>query len=95
MEPGKRYKVEIPLNGVAQGFPAGHRLRLSVSTSFWPLAWPAPEPAMVTVFTGPSTLKLPVRRPRPEEEAALREFGPAEAAEELEADAGSARSGLI
>src|SRR5699024_9176875 len=37
LEPGKRYLVRVPLNGVAQRFPAGHRLRLSISTSYFPL----------------------------------------------------------
>ncbi|MGO3211524.1 MAG: CocE/NonD family hydrolase, partial [Brachybacterium sp.] len=39
LEPGKKYQVEVPLNGIAQSFPAGHRLRLSISTSYWPLIW--------------------------------------------------------
>jgi uncharacterized protein len=83
LEPGKKYRVTIPLNGIAQHFPAGHRIRLSVSTSYWPLVWPSPEAAAVTLTTGRSTLTLPVRPPRAEDER-LREFGPAEAAPELE-----------
>lgn len=39
LEPGRTYRVRIPLNGVAQVFPAGHRIRLSLSTSYWPLVW--------------------------------------------------------
>jgi uncharacterized protein len=84
LEPGQRYRVEIPLNGIAQNVPAGHRLRLSVSTSYWPLAWPSPERATVTVHTGASTLTVPVRPPRPEGEFRMRELGPPEAAPELE-----------
>ncbi len=83
LEPGKRYSVDVPLNGVAQAFPAGHRLRLSVSTSYWPLAWPSPERATVTVHTDGSRFSLPVRTPRPAEDAALREFGPPEGTPEL------------
>ncbi|EMY34504.1 hypothetical protein D477_009363 [Arthrobacter crystallopoietes BAB-32] len=81
--PGERYRVTIPLNGIAQSVPAGHRLRLSVSTSYWPLAWPAPEAAMVTLTAGASSLTLPVRSPR-DEDAALREFDEPAAAPELE-----------
>lgn len=66
--PGRRYRVQVALNGVAQVFPPGHRLRLSVSTSYWPLAWLPPAPAMLTVFTGASKLSLPVRPPRDEDE---------------------------
>ncbi|GAB3213748.1 hypothetical protein SAMN02745673_04451 [Marinactinospora thermotolerans DSM 45154] len=63
LEPGRRYRVSVALNGVAQAFPPGHRLRLSLSTSYWPLAWPPPEPALLTVHLGGHTaLALPVRR---------------------------------
>lgn len=81
LEPGERYRIEIPLNGLAQSFPAGHRLRLSVSTSYWPLVWPAPEPATVTIFSG-GTLDLPVRKPRADD-GELRPFAEPEAAPEL------------
>lgn len=84
LEPGRRYRVTVPINGAAQQFPAGHRLRLSVSTSYWPLAWPPPERATVTVYTGASSLTVPVRPPRPGEDSSLRPFGPPEAAPELE-----------
>ncbi|NBF39575.1 MAG: CocE/NonD family hydrolase [Spirochaetes bacterium] len=82
LEPGARYGVTVQLNGVAQRFPAGHRLRLSLSTSYWPLAWPSPRPARLTIFTGVSTLELPVRVPR-ESDAGLRPFEEPEAAPPL------------
>ncbi|MFW5745137.1 MAG: CocE/NonD family hydrolase, partial [Spirochaetota bacterium] len=40
--PGRRYAVEVALNGVGHRFPAGNRIRLAVSTSYWPLVW-APQ----------------------------------------------------
>ncbi|MFH9709438.1 CocE/NonD family hydrolase [Streptomyces luteogriseus] len=61
LEPGRRYRATVPLNGVAQAFPPGHRIRLSLSTSYWPLAWPAPKPALLSVHEHSSTLTLPVR----------------------------------
>ncbi|MEU1851284.1 CocE/NonD family hydrolase [Streptomyces sp. NPDC019990] len=61
LEPGRRYRATIPLNGVAQAFPPGHRIRLSLSTSYWPLAWPPPKPALLSVHEHSSTLTLPVR----------------------------------
>ncbi|WP_405401304.1 CocE/NonD family hydrolase [Streptomyces sp. NBC_01104] len=61
LEPGRRYRVRIPLNGVAQAFPAGHRIRLSLSTSYWPLVWPAPAPALLSIHESGSSLTLPVR----------------------------------
>ena len=75
LEPGKRYRVTIPLNHIAQSFPAGHRLRLAISTSYWPLAWAPPKPVRVTIHPHGSHLDLPLRDPRPDDDA-LRPFGP-------------------
>lgn len=61
LEPGRRHRVRVPLNGMAQSFPPGHRLRLSVSTSYWPVVWPPPEPVQLTVHPQDSALILPVR----------------------------------
>ncbi len=79
LEPGRPVRIRLPLNGIAQAFPAGHRLRLALSTSYWPLAWPPPEPVRLTVHLAGSALSLPVRPPRAED-GALRLFGPPEGA---------------
>ncbi len=73
MEPGRIYRVRIQLNDIAQHFPAGNRLRISISTSYWPLAWPPPRPVRLTVLTGSSRLELPVRGNRHADES-LRPF---------------------
>ncbi|OOC09600.1 MULTISPECIES: CocE/NonD family hydrolase [Thioalkalivibrio] len=62
LEPGRRYRVRFRLNEVAQRFRRGHRIRLSVSSSYWPLAWPAPEPARLTLHLEGCCLHLPERR---------------------------------
>jgi putative CocE/NonD family hydrolase len=80
LEPGKRYQVAIELNAVAQAFPPGHRIRLSLSTSYWPLAWPPPEPAMLTIYTGASSLILPVRLVAEADEVPTQVFGEPEGA---------------
>lgn len=85
LEPGRTYHVRVPLNGMAHSFPAGHRIRLSVSSSYWPLAWPSPEPVMLTVNTGTSSLTLPHRPQRPGDDERLRAFGPPEVAPEAPA----------
>jgi putative CocE/NonD family hydrolase len=61
--PGQRYPVRIQLNDAGVVFPAGHRIRLALSTTYWPMIWPAPETATLTIFSG--TLDLPVRPPQP------------------------------
>ena len=63
--PGERYRVRIQLNDAAARMPAGHRIRLALSSSYWPMAWPAPEVATVTVLGG--DISLPVRPLRDQE----------------------------
>src|SRR5262245_20940388 len=65
--PGERYRVRLQLNDCGATFPAGHRLRLALSTAYWPMVWPAPHDATVTVLGG--TLDLPARPSRPEDAA--------------------------
>ncbi len=81
LEPQKVYRVQVKLNDVAQSFPTGHRLRLSISTSYWPLVWPSPEPCCLQIITGRSRLHLPVRPRQDELDARIRfespEVGPA------------------
>ena len=59
--PGERFEVRVPLNDIAYSFAAGHRVRLSVSTTYWPMVWPSPEPVTLNLLTGASRFSLPVR----------------------------------
>lgn len=69
LEPGWRYSVKIRLDVAGHRLPAGHRWRLSVSPTYWPQAWPSPEPVTLSVFTGQaSRLTLPVRPPQAEDD---------------------------
>jgi uncharacterized protein len=79
LEPGKRYLVTVTMNNVAYAFPAGHKVRLAVSTCYWPIAWPTPQPVTLSLFSGKSFLDLPMRPPDPSD-AALRPFEPPERA---------------
>jgi uncharacterized protein len=58
--PGQRYVVDVQLNAIGYQVPAGHRLRLAVSPTYWPWAWPSPEQVTLSLFPGGSTLDLPV-----------------------------------
>jgi putative CocE/NonD family hydrolase len=62
LEPGRRYDVGITFNACGHRFLPGHRIRLAIATAYWPIIWPAPYPATLTVRTGQSALELPVRR---------------------------------
>jgi len=59
---GQRYRVRIQLNDAGSVFPAGHRIRLALSTAYWPMIWPSPELATLLISGG--TLDLPVREPQ-------------------------------
>ena len=83
LKPGERYQVRVRLNDIAQVFPRGHRLRLSLSTSYWPLAWPPPEPVCLSVYSGTSILKIPVREDCKSDHQ-LHAFGEAEGSKPLE-----------
>jgi hypothetical protein len=82
LEPGKRYKVIVRLNECGQRIGKGSRLRLALSSAYWPIVWPSPEPVTLSVMAGASTLELPTRPPRAED-ADLPAFGPAEGAPKL------------
>jgi putative CocE/NonD family hydrolase len=58
--PGERLMVKVPLKMVGFRVPAGHRLRLAISTHYWPLTMPLPIAATVTLHAG--QLTLPRRR---------------------------------
>ena len=79
LQPGRRYRVRLQLSDIAYGFPAGHRVRLALSTSYWPIVWPSPATVTLTVYTGASVLELPVR-PAQADDAALPPFGEPEGA---------------
>jgi len=54
--------VRVQLDDIAYRVPAGHRLRLAISTSYWPVIWPSPEPVTLTVQTEGSRISLPIRK---------------------------------
>src|SRR5262249_30687515 len=49
---GERSRVRIQLNDAGSAVPAGHRVRLALSTAYWPMIWPSPEKATLTIFGG-------------------------------------------
>ena len=61
--PGEPMAVSVPLDFAGHRFAAGHRIRVSLSSTYWPFAWPSPQPATLELALGPATsLSLP-RRP--------------------------------
>ncbi|MFF0397476.1 CocE/NonD family hydrolase [Streptomyces sp. NPDC005248] len=78
--PGATEDVTFELNGIGHAFSSGHRIRLAVSSSYWPWIWPQAGSAGFTLDADGSLLELPVRH-RAEEPSVT--FEEAEQAEPL------------
>ena len=62
MVPGKSEFVEIELNECGYRFMRGHKMRVALSTSYWPMIMPPPEPVTARITLGPdAVITLPVR----------------------------------
>lgn len=59
MPVGEEMDITLRLDEIAYRLPAGHRLRVSISNAYWPMIWPAPDQAALTLTGG--ALDLPVR----------------------------------
>lgn len=66
LRPGKWVMVRLKLDDLGQNIPAGHHLRLALSTGYWPMIWPTPKPVQLSIRTGRSVIELPVLSPRGE-----------------------------
>lgn len=64
LEPGRYYDVKVTLNACGHRFLPGHRVRLSIASAYWPMVWPAPYAATLSVSVTESALDLPVRHGR-------------------------------
>jgi putative CocE/NonD family hydrolase len=74
LEPGKYYQVTIRMDVAGHRLPTGHRWRVTLSPTYWPMAWPSPRPVTLSLrIGGNSWISLPARKPK-EEDDALPEF---------------------
>lgn len=66
LEPGRLEEVRVELRPAGYRFLPGHRIRVSVASSAWPVVWPSPFEAEFELHHGsatPSRLVLPVVPP--------------------------------
>lgn len=76
-------EISLQLNALGQRIRAGQRLRLALSSAYWPVLWPAQQNATLQVSDG--RLELPIRKPDARDHN-LSDFPPAEAATPLVID---------
>ena len=74
LKPGEIFDIGISLDHIAYRVPKGHRIRVAISSAYWPLLWPAPEAASLTLTKG--ELNLPIRPAAQQDE---RQFPPPDA----------------
>jgi putative CocE/NonD family hydrolase len=67
LTPGEPVRVVVPLKVCGHRFAAGHRIRFAVSTAYWPILWPAPYAATITLDLAGSRFAVPVREPKVDE----------------------------
>ncbi|KAB0682530.1 CocE/NonD family hydrolase [Aureimonas leprariae] len=60
LDPGERIEVRLDLDACGYRFGKGHRLRLSLSTAYWPTVLPGPDAGGIVVETAGLTLALPL-----------------------------------
>ncbi len=66
LSPGLVEEIRVALRPAGYRFLPGHRIRVSVASSAWPVIWPSPYPATFELHHGvgtPSRLLLPVVPP--------------------------------
>ncbi|MFJ8072447.1 CocE/NonD family hydrolase [Streptomyces sp. NPDC096176] len=81
--PGATEDIAFELNAVGHTFPPGHRIRLAVSSAYWPWIWPQADSAGFSLDPAGSGLELPVRDPGKHPEDAGIRFEPPEQSEPL------------
>ncbi len=58
---GEFYNLSFPLFMVGHRFTKGSRIRVAISENLWPLAWPSPEIATLSLALDQCRVDLPVR----------------------------------
>jgi putative CocE/NonD family hydrolase len=57
--PGQEFDIALDLDQIGYRIPAGHRLRVALSTAYWPFIWPSADRPTLSLSAG--SIELPVR----------------------------------
>ncbi|KAM0365358.1 hypothetical protein HYE67_003164 [Fusarium culmorum] len=75
LQPGRFYEVTLKLNHFGNRISPGSRLRLALSSTYFPMVWPSPEVTTLTIDCAQGGLNLPIRQDNPLD-SQLRPFRP-------------------
>ena len=50
--PGKKYDVSVEMRAISYVIPIGHKIRLAISSTYFPMIWPSRENAKLEIVTG-------------------------------------------
>ena len=62
--PEEDCSASIQLNEIGHKFAVGSKIRLSLTTAYWPTVWPSPVKTQLTLLLPACTLSLPIRPPQ-------------------------------
>ncbi|RUW79763.1 MAG: CocE/NonD family hydrolase [Mesorhizobium sp.] len=62
MTPGKVEAIRMKMKSCGQRVEKGQRIRLAIATSHWPIVFPSPERATLSIHCAGSRMILPVRK---------------------------------
>jgi hypothetical protein len=83
LNPGGKFTAKVQLNACAHALKSGHRWRLSLSSAYFPHAWPCSKITKLKIFPGSETyLNLPFRK-IPQEDTQFADFLEAECSQPL------------
>ncbi len=80
--PEEDCSVSIQLNEIGHKFAVGSKIRLSLTTAYWPTVWPSPIKTQLSLLLTGCTLSLPIRPPK-ESDGELAAFAGPESAPAL------------
>jgi len=63
LQPHRFYDIKVVMSECGQSVSSGSRLRLAISTSYFPIIWPQPEAATLTFDLGHCKLDRSIRSP--------------------------------
>ena len=91
--PGETGDVEFELTSAGHAFPSGHRIRVALSSAYWPWIWPHAEGAGYDVDPANSSIRIPVRDPLRDSSRPEITFPQSEHAEPLQVRVTETRNG--